>query len=80
MLTKKLHALNAGDTYARATGRPLPISTDYAAKTGFYTGNEHGLVWAEYLSDDEYLADVDPELDAYAHREWAEDNEFDLVF
>lgn len=38
----------------------------------FYTGQEHGLIWQEYLSDDEFTADVDGELDAYAHQNWRE--------
>ena len=38
----------------------------------FYTGNEHGLIAAEYFSDDEYLADV-ADHDEAAYRAWLED-------
>jgi hypothetical protein len=40
-----------------------------------YTGNQHGLIWEEYLQDDEYLADVDPDLDQATYQAWKlEDN------
>jgi hypothetical protein len=73
MNAKKLHAHDAGDAYALATGRPMPISTQHAARSSFFTGNEHGQVWGEYLSDDEYLGDAEPALDAHAYDEWIVD-------
>lgn len=37
-----------------------------------YSGNEHGLIFAEYLSDDEYLADLNPDLDQVSHQTWVD--------
>lgn len=49
------------------------IETDYLSDERFYAGTEHGLIYAQYLSDDEYLADTDPVLDRIAVEEWIED-------
>lgn len=37
----------------------------------FYTGNQHGLNWETYASDDEPLSDLEPELDHLAYEDWA---------
>jgi hypothetical protein len=37
------------------------------------TGTQHGLVHAYYFNEDEDLTDADPDLDAYAHQVWAEE-------
>lgn len=49
------------------------IETDYLTDERIYAGTEHGLIFAEYLSDDEYLCDADPVLDQIAVEEWIED-------
>ena len=61
----------AGATTMSADWR-APAVEQTAQRDYAFAGTEHGLIFAEYLSDDEYVADVDQDLDRVSFVEWTE--------